>query len=123
MRHEKILSKFDFNQPIYESMKHLSFEEINTLTEIPKFFKNPYSIKIAKDGQVTPKGWTGIETEFMLESNIYFGSYMLLALGFLFYNFELIDILKNSYFIIIGYVFWCFLEYIIHRYRLHHNML
>jgi sterol desaturase/sphingolipid hydroxylase (fatty acid hydroxylase superfamily) len=104
-------------------MKHLTFEEINTLTEIPKFLKDPYSVKIAKDGQVTPKGWAGIETEYMLESNLYFGSYMAVALGFLFYNYTLIDILKNFYFTIFGYIIWCFLEYIVHRYKLHHNML
>ncbi len=116
------MAKLDFSQPIYETMKNLTFSEINTLTMIPKFFKDPYSVKIAKDGQVTPKGWSGIETEFMLESNMYFGSYMVLALGFLFYNYELMDILVNSYFTVLGYIWWALLEYLIHRFRLHHDM-
>lgn len=38
-RHEAALAKMDFKKPLLEELQKLSVEELNLLTEIPKFFK------------------------------------------------------------------------------------
>lgn len=43
-RHEKILEKFNANEPIMNWIRKLSSSELQLVTEIPKLFKNPEKV-------------------------------------------------------------------------------
>ena len=48
-KHEKVVSKMNFNEPLMESLRKLNQEEFNILTEVPKYFKEPDPIKYEND--------------------------------------------------------------------------
>lgn len=43
-RHEKILEKFNVEEPIMNWIRKLSSSELQLVTEIPKLFKNPEKV-------------------------------------------------------------------------------
>lgn len=43
-RHEKILEKFNANEPIMNWIRKLNSSELQLVTEIPKLFKNPEKV-------------------------------------------------------------------------------